>query len=89
MAKPTSLAAHLKRDDEATKLAAEKEDKAILGTPAEPGKVWVRLLRPHYDVNNVLHLPGVVQLEAGLVPQSARILSQAEAAVEAEDESEE
>lgn len=88
MAKPTSLASQLKRDDEAAKLVQDKEDLAIAGKAAAPGKVWVRLLRHHYDSNNVLHAPGIVELDEGSVPQSARVLTVAEAvkAQEADDE---
>lgn len=88
MAKPTSLAAQLKRDDEAERLAQDKEDLALQGKVAAPGKVWVRLSRPHYDSENVLHLAGITQLDAEAVPKSAKILSKAEAleALEAEDE---
>ena len=62
MSKPTSLAAQLKRDDEAEKMAQEKEDKEVSQKPAAAGKVWVRLVRDHYDSNNVLHLAGLAEL---------------------------
>lgn len=87
MAKPTSLASQLKRDDEAAKLARDKEDIAAAGQAATPGKVWVRLERPHYDADNVLHMPGITQLFADAVPRSAKVLSAVEAEAEiAEDE---
>lgn len=73
--KPTSLAAQLKRDDEAEKLAQAKEDAEVAAKPVEAGKVWVRLSRAHYDSNGVLHLPGVVQLDADAVPKSAKKLT--------------
>lgn len=90
MAKPTSLAAQLKRDDEAAKIAEAKEDAAIAAKPAAEGKVWVRLVRPHYDSEGVLHAAGVVQLDADKVPKTAKVLSkeQAVAELKADDEDE-
>lgn len=87
MAKPTSLAAQLKRDDEAEKLAQAKEDLEVAQKPAAEGKVWVRLMRDHYDANNVLHLAGLAELDADAVPKSAKVLTpaQAEAAKAEED----
>lgn len=91
MAKPTSLAAQLKRDDEAEKKAQEAENAEFAAKPAAEGKVWARLTRPHYDSNNVLHMPGIVLLDADAVPKSAILLTEAQvaeqkAAEEAEDE---
>lgn len=90
MAKPTSLAAQLKRDDEAAKIAEAKEDAAVAVKPVAEGKVWARLVRPHYDSEGVLHQPGIVQLDADKVPKTAKVLSkeQAVAELKAEDEDE-
>lgn len=85
MAKPTSLAAQLKRDDEAEKRAQDKEDAEVASRPSIDGKVWVRLMRPHYDSENVLHEIGVTQLDADAVPKSAKLLTKAQVA-EAEAE---
>ena len=86
MAKPTSLAAQLKRDDEAEKMAQEKEDKEVSARPAADGKVWVRLVRTHYDSNNVIHQPGITQLDADAVPSSAKVLSAVQAKKELDAE---
>ena len=77
--KPTSLAAHLKRQDDAEKIAQETEDAEVAQRPSIKGKIWVRLLRPHYDKYGVLHEIGVVALDANAVPSSAKVLSQREA----------
>ena len=77
--KPTSLAAQLKRDDEAEKLAQDKEDQAVRQQPTEDGKVWVRLVRPHYNSEGFLMLPGVCQVDADAVPSSAKVLTQTQA----------
>lgn len=78
MAKPTSLASQLKRQDDATNLAAAKEDGEVVSRPAPKGKVWVRLIRPHYDSEGVLHMPGIASLDKGAVPESAKQLSKSE-----------
>ena len=85
MTKPTSLAAQLKRDDEAEQLARNKEDLALQGKVAAPGKVWVRLSRHHYASENVMHPPGITQLNADAVPASAKVLSTVEAAEAAKE----
>ena len=83
MAKPTTLAAQLRRDDEAERKAQEAENAEYAAKDIAPGKVWVRLVRPHYDSNNVLHMPGVVALDADAVPKSATVLTAAQAAAAA------
>lgn len=77
--KLTSLAAQLKRDDEAEKLAQAREDKEVSQRPTEDGKVWVRLVRPHYNSEGFLLLPGVCQVDVGAIPSSAKVLTQAQA----------
>lgn len=87
MAKPTSLAQQLRRDDEAQKKAQAAEDAEYAAKEAADGKVWVRLTRAHYDANNVLHSPGIVQLDADAVPKSAIVLTAAQAAAAKDAES--
>ena len=86
MTKPTSLAAQLKRDDEAAKKAQEEENAAFAAKEPEKGKVWVRLVRPHYDANNVLHLPGIVALNPDAIPSSAVRLTAAQVAAQKDAE---
>lgn len=89
MAKPTSLAAQLTRQDQEANRAFAKEDLEAAERPAPKGKVWVRLIRPHYDSDNILHMPGIVSLDEGFVPASAKRLSKVEEAaaeVDVEDD---
>jgi hypothetical protein len=88
MAKPTSLASQLKRDDEAEKIAQGKEDLEMAAHPASEGKVWVRLIRSHYDAENILHLPGITELNADAVPASAKRLTAVQAAEQLADDDE-
>lgn len=74
----TNLVNQLKRDQEAEAIAAERENLEAANRPVVSGKVWVRLVRPHFDANNVLHQPGIVQLDADAVPKTAKVLTPAE-----------
>lgn len=87
MSKPTSLAAQLKRDDDAEKLVQDKEDREVAQRPSADGKVWVRLLRAHYTSEGILLLPGIAELDAAAVPSSAKLLTSGEAKDAAQVES--
>lgn len=82
--KPTSLAAQLTKDDLAKKAAEAKEDAEVSSKVAAKGKVWVRLVRPHYASDGTVHMPGITQLDADAVPKSAKVLTPKQ--VEAEEE---
>ena len=84
--KPTSLASQLTKEDLAKRAAEAKEDAEVSSKAAPKGKVWVRLVRAHYDASGALHLPGITQLDAGAVPKSAKVLTKAEAQAEADEE---
>lgn len=84
--KPTSLAAQLTKDDLAKRAEEAKEDAKVSSLAAPKGKVWVRLVRAHYDANGVLHPPGITQLDADAVPKSAKVLTKSEAQAEADEE---
>lgn len=86
MAKQTSLAARLSREAEDTARANEKENARVALQPAERGKVWVRLIRAHYDGNGKLHPAGITQLSANAVPKSAKVLTVAPVEPDAESE---
>lgn len=75
MSKPTSLAAQIAKaaNDEAA--AQLRDDLETAFKPAPAGKVWVRLLRHHLDRNGVMYAPGIVALDEGFVPQSAKRLA--------------
>lgn len=82
--KPTSLASLVaKQADDAAK-AAEAEDATFVARKAPKGKVWVRLIRPHYDAEGFHHDIGIALLNEGAVPSSAKRL--AEPAADAEDD---
>ena len=90
MAKPTSMASMV-ANQAATKSREEaKEDEKLARRDAEDGKVWVRLIRPHYDHEGVLHREGPALLDEDKVPQSAKVLTKraeiAGAKAEAEDD---
>jgi hypothetical protein len=86
MAKPTSLAAQLTRQDQEANRVSAKEDVEAAERPAPKGKVWVRLIRPHYDSEGILHMPGIVSLNEGFVPESAKRLIKADQAAADDDE---
>lgn len=75
MAKPTSLSAQVQRGALEKQSAEDKEDAKLQHVPAPDGKVWVRLIRPCYDSNNVLHREGIAALYPDQVPASAKRLS--------------
>ena len=84
--KPTSLAAQLTKEDLAKRAAEAKEDAEVSSKPAPKGKVWVRLVRAHYDASGTLHLPGITQLDAEAVPKTAKVLTKAETQAEVGEE---
>lgn len=86
MAKTTSLAAQINKQALEQKSAENAEDARVARQPAPPGKVWVRLIRPCYDAEGVLHPAGIAALPGNAVPKSATRLT-AEAAAPADDES--
>jgi len=89
MAKATTLVSQIAKTAAERQAAEASEDKAVAGRPVIPGKVWVRLIRPHLDADGRLHPPGVVALDERAVPSSAKRLSTpAPAKVEAEPEDE-
>lgn len=88
--KPTSMASMVARQADATAKAAEKEDEKLSRKVTPAGKVWVRLIRPHYDAAGVYHQIGAALLDADAVPSSAKKLTKAEAVEEeAGDEADE
>lgn len=74
------------------KLAKEKQqadkaaDTAAAAAPVSEGKVRVRLLRPCYDADGVLHPAGITELDAKSVPKSAETLAKGKEAEEADED---
>lgn len=75
MTKQTSLAMQVARAAQQDVAEAAAEDLAVSKREVPEGKVWVRLIRGHLDRFGVMHLPGVVALDVGFVPESAKVLS--------------
>ena len=75
MSKQTSLAAQIARVAGEDAAAQLKEDIDTAFKTPPPGKVWVRLLRMHYDRFGVMHMPGIVALDEGFIPDSAKRLA--------------
>jgi hypothetical protein len=75
MSKPTSLAAQIAKTANDEAAAQLREDLETAFKPAPAGKVWVRLIRHHLDRNGVMHAPGIVALDEGFVPGSAKRLA--------------
>ena len=73
--KPTSLTALAAKQAAERRVEAEKEDAKASRRSAPPGKVWVRLIRPHYDSEGILHRAGVTLLPEGAIPSSAKVLT--------------
>lgn len=73
--KPTSLAAHVAKTEAAKAAAEDQEDAKLVRKAAPKGKVWVRLIRPHYDAEGIYHDVGPALLVEGKVPSSAKILT--------------
>lgn len=87
--KPTSLAAHVAKTEAAKASAEDKEDVKLARKPAPSGKVWVRLIRPHYDAEGVYHDVGPALLNADAVPSSAKILTKGPVEVEPPEDADE
>jgi hypothetical protein len=75
MSKPTSLASQIAKAANDESAAQLREDLEVAFKPAPEGKVWVRLIRYHLDRNGVMHSPGIVALDKGFVPDSAKLLA--------------
>lgn len=84
MAKPTTLANMVAKQTNDAAKADLKEDEKLARKSAPAGKVWVRLVRPHYDAEGFFHEVGAALLNSDAVPSSAKVLTQAGAA-EAEE----
>ncbi len=78
MAKETSLSSQIARIHAEKSTADAQEERATLKNTPPEGKVWVRLIRPHYDANGVLHREGVAALSPDAIPKSAVRLSAGE-----------
>jgi len=72
MAKPTSLAAQIAQQDAKAAASADKQDAELRLKPVPPGKVWVRLVRPYYDADNVMYPAGLALLDEAQAPKSAK-----------------
>lgn len=75
---PTSLARRASEEDKKRRLAEAQEDAIASQNVAEDGKVWVRLVRPHYDRDGVFHPEGLAQVYADEIPSSAKVLTKEE-----------
>ena len=84
MSKQTSLTAQINQVAGKDAAAQLKEDIDTAFKTPPPGKVWVRLIRMHYDRFGVMHMPGIVALDEGFIPDSAKRLAAVPTAV-AED----
>lgn len=86
MAKTTTLVSQLNKVEAERQAQEAAEDRELATRSVPEGKVWVRLIRPHYDANGVLHEPGVVALDPAAVPKSAKVLTKKQAAAVAKSE---